>query len=98
MANRIRARLHSIFEFGLDKQIVDHNPVTNIKSYPEGSGRERFFSEKEIKKLWEAFGVVNEPAGSLMKILLLTGHRKTETMNMMWKDIRQIGRESCMKI
>lgn len=94
MANRIRARLHSIFEFGLDKQIVDHNPVTKIKSYPEGSGRERFFSEKEIKKLWEAFGVVNEPAGSLMKMLLLTGQRKTETMNMMWEDIRHEKRKN----
>lgn len=89
MANRIRARLHSIYEFGLHRGLVEVNPARGIKAYPEGeSKRERYYSEKEIRSLWEAFEQVNEPAGSVMKMLLLTGQRKTETMRMEWGHLR----------
>lgn len=88
MANRIRARLHSIFEFGIHRGQIEVNPVSGIKPYPEGeTRRERFYSEKEIRHLWKAFDNSEDPAGSIMKILLLTGQRKTETIRMMWENI-----------
>lgn len=88
MANRIRARLHSIYEFGIHRGIVDVNPVTSIKRYPEGeTKRERYYSEKEIRHLWKGFEQQDEPAQSVMKMLLITGQRKTETMKMRWSDI-----------
>ncbi len=88
MANRIRARLHSIYEFGIHRTIVDKNPVTGIKRYSEGeTKRERYYSKQEIRLLWKAFDEVNVPAGPVMKMLLLTGQRKTETMRMKWCDI-----------
>ena len=88
MANRIRARLHSIYEFGIHRGIVEVNPVSGVKAYPEGeTKRERYYSEQEIRKLWEAFDQAHQPAGSVMKVLLLTGQRKTETMRMRWSDI-----------
>ena len=88
MANRLRARLHSIFEFGIHRTIVKKNPVTGVKPYPEGEiKRERYYSEKELRHLWKAFEQVNQPAQSVFKMLLLTGQRKTETMKVRWKDL-----------
>ncbi|MCH8549763.1 MAG: tyrosine-type recombinase/integrase [Balneolaceae bacterium] len=88
MANRIRTRLHSIFEFGIQRGLVDKNPVSGIKPFPEGEKqRERYYSDKEIKLLWSAFDEQDEPSRSLMKMLLLTGQRKSETMKMRWIDI-----------
>ena len=88
MANRIRARLHSIFEFGMQRGMLKENPVTGIKPYSTGeTKRERFYDEKEIHILWNAFDSIDEPAGSIMKMLLLTGQRKTETMRMKWEYI-----------
>lgn len=88
MANRIRARLHSIFEFGIQRGKLTKNPVTGIKPYSTGeTKRDRFYSEKEINILWKAFSDIDEPAGSIMKMLLLTGQRKTETMRMKWENI-----------
>lgn len=64
------------------------NPVSGIKSYPEGeTKRERYYSEKELRHLWKAFNEAHQPAGSVFKMLLLTGQRKTETMKMKWSDI-----------
>lgn len=85
MANRIRARLHTIYEFGIHRGLVKHNPVAGIKPYKKGENkRERFYSDKEITILWNAFEQIGQPVGSLMKVLLLTCQRKTETMRMQW--------------
>jgi len=85
MANRIRARLHTIYEFGIHRGFVESNPVTGIKPYKKGENkRERFYSDEEITVLWKAFEQIGQPVGSLMKILLLTCQRKTETMKMQW--------------
>lgn len=88
MANRIRTRLHSIFEFGIHRGIAEANPVSGIKPYPKGEKkRERYYTEKEIKLLWKAFEQQPEPSQSILKMLFLTGQRKSETMKMKWSDI-----------
>ena len=89
MANRIRGRLHTIFEFAVDRRVLKSNPVTGIKQRKEGeTKRSRFYSEDELRKLWDAFNKVDEPARSVVKMLLLTGQRSTETKHMRWQDIR----------
>jgi integrase len=83
MANRIRGRLNTIFEFGLSRDIVKVNPVARTKKYKQGENkRERFYSKDEIRTLWKTFNVINEPARSIYKILLLCGQRSRETREM----------------
>lgn len=89
MANRIRARLHSIYEFGIQRGIVDNNPVSGTKPYSDGeSKRERYYSEDEIQKLWKAFELQDEPARSVLMTLLVCGQRSTETRSMRWDQIK----------
>lgn len=89
MANRIRARLHSIYEFGVHRALTDSNPVSGIKAYSEGeTKRDRFYSEDEIRQIWHAIDQVNEPSASIIRLLLITGQRKSETMNMKWEHIQ----------
>lgn len=91
MANRIRARLHSIYEFGVDKGMIEYNPVTATKPYKDGENeRERFYSEEEIRKIWEAIKKVKEPARSYLKIITLTGQRRTETQYMRWDQVQKV--------
>jgi len=89
MANRIRARLHSIFEFGISRGIVNINPVSKTKPFKEGEQkRERYYSENEIRKLWKAFDLQDEPARSIFMMLLICGQRSTETRSMRWVQIK----------
>jgi len=88
MANRIRARLHSIYEFGVGRDIVASNPVSAVPKYSEGeTKRERYYSENELKELWRAFQEQDEPTRTVFKILLVCGQRSKETRHMKWDDI-----------
>lgn len=89
-ANRIRSTISKIFEFGLRNVGVklDTNPVANTPVFDQGENvRDRFYNEDEIKELWEFWETKPEPVQSYYKILLLTGQRRTETMQMKWSDI-----------
>jgi integrase len=89
MANRIRARLHSIFEFGISRSLVESNPVRSTPQYSGGNRRkDRYYNKQEIHALWKAFEEQDEPARSVFKILLLTGQRSKETRHMRWNDIQ----------
>lgn len=88
MANRIRARLSRIYSFGIGRGWVESNPVQGIPTYKNGNTkRDRFYSKKEIKELWKFFEMRKEPTQSVLKMLLITGQRKTETTRMKWSDL-----------
>ncbi|REL39127.1 site-specific integrase [Rhodohalobacter sp. SW132] len=88
MSNRIRSVLSRLFSYAIDRGMTENNPVISIPPRKKGENkRERYYSEKEIKKLWSAFEQESEPIQSLFKILLLCGQRKGETSRMRWSDI-----------
>lgn len=90
MANRIRARLHSIYEFGVGRDMVAINPVSSVPKYPEGeTKRDRYYSENEIREIWKAFNEQDEPTRTVFKILLICGQRSKETRHMKWDDIHR---------
>lgn len=89
MANRIRSRLHTIFQFGIGR-CIDENPVESTPRYDGERIGERTYSDEEIRRLWEYFGSMRSPCGVYFKILLLTGQRRSETLNMRWQDIQKI--------
>ncbi|MEX0719948.1 MAG: tyrosine-type recombinase/integrase [Balneolaceae bacterium] len=89
-ANRIRSIISKIFAFGLKNVGIklETNPVENTPVFEQGENvRDRFYSEDEIKELWEFWETKPEPIQSYYKVLLLTGQRKRETMLMEWSEI-----------
>jgi len=89
MANRLRTFLHKLFNIGIDRGILEINPVSKTNPYAHGErSKERFYTEEEIHDLWYAFDQQPEPARSVFKILLLTAQRSKETRHMRWDDIK----------
>lgn len=94
MANRIRTRLHSIYEFGISRGIVQQNPVSGTKPYEGGENEsERYYTKQEICDLWDSFEQQNEPVRSYLKIITLTGQRRAETLYMKWKQVCYVKEE-----
>ncbi|MDR8389897.1 tyrosine-type recombinase/integrase [Aliifodinibius sp. S!AR15-10] len=92
MANRIRSTISKIFDFGLKNVGIklQANPVANTPVFDQGENvRNRVYNEDEIKELWEYWETTPEPIQTYYKILLLTGQRRTETMQMKWSDIQR---------
>jgi integrase len=87
LSNRVRAVLSSIFSFGIDKAIIETNPVLHIRRKKNETKRDRVYSPEEIKKLWNAFDKLHEPVKSLFKMLLMCGQRSGETRRMRWEDL-----------
>jgi len=89
MANRVRSLLSRVFTVGIEKGITEANPVSKTTKYKEGERkRKRFYEPEEIRRLWGAFEQVQEPAQSVLKMLLLTGQRSKETRHMKWENIQ----------
>lgn len=90
MANRIRATISSIFDYGIKHVGLDmnKNPAANTPKFKKGeNAKSRTYTETEIKELWDYWDSMPTLFGNYFKLLLLTGQRKTETLIMRWDDI-----------
>jgi integrase len=88
-ANRIRGALSVVFNFAIDRGLLDSNLINGIPTYKKGrTKRSRYYSPEEIQELWEWFDSFIVPTGQVFKMLLICGQRKTETMKMKWDNIR----------
>jgi len=87
MANRTRALLSKLFNFALEREIVENNPVTGIKPLVKEKPSERNLSEDEIRKVWQALSTpgvlhISPENARCLKLILLTGQRPGEVITM----------------
>jgi integrase len=87
MANRIRALASKVFAFGLEREIVEFNPVAGLRKPGEERPRERVLADDEIRTLWAIWEAEPSITSVVFRVLLLTGQRKHEVLNMRWADI-----------
>lgn len=86
-ANRILERVRSIYNKALEWGWEGINPAIGIKKYKEKS-RDRFILPHEMPHLISAIKLEkNETARDYLWMLLLTGARRTNTVQMRWEEI-----------
>jgi integrase len=98
-ANRTLALVSRMFNWALDRGMVERNPAHRMKAPTEEVARERVLTEDEIRRLWPAFealslradGKGTTPEGTrlaaMFKVRLLTAQRGGEVSLMRWEDI-----------
>ena len=72
--------LHRLFEFALDRELVDKNPAHKLKRKdlkPDGDGG-RALKDDEVRAIWKAAGDLGYPGGPWVKLMLLTGQRRND--------------------
>ena len=90
-ANRLLSLISRIFSWALKEEIVDASPAMKLDRPGKETERERALSADEIKTVWAAFDQLGYPSGSLFKMLLLTGQRRSEVAGMKWSEITAEG-------
>jgi integrase len=75
-----------LFNFALDRELVDSNPAARIKLLKEAD-RERVLTDAELVEVWNASRLLPSPLGALAKNLILTGQRRTECSGMAWTEL-----------
>ena len=77
-ANHVLANLRKMYNWAIERDIVEFNPCSHISKPVPIKERERVFTKTEIKSFWKACNEIGYPYGPLCQILLLTGQRCNE--------------------
>ncbi|MEQ9245082.1 MAG: site-specific integrase, partial [Nitratireductor sp.] len=86
-ANRVGALLSKMFSLAVAWNWRADNPVLGIEKFQEEK-RERWLQEDELKRLSVALDMHwNQKCASIIRLVLLTGARKSEVMNLTWDQI-----------
>lgn len=82
-ANRVLALLSAMFNWAIDKDIVEQNPCMRIRSNKE-TPKQRAFTDSEIKKFWKGLDGANMPPmlRLALQAMLATGQRSGEIRQM----------------
>jgi integrase len=81
------ARIAKFFSWLVERRVIAANPCSAVRRPDASTPRDRVLSDDEIKWLWRACGQLGEPFGPLLKLLLLTGQRRSEVAEMTWTEL-----------
>jgi integrase len=84
MANRVLAAVRKLFNWCLDRDLIDVSPVRGVKAPTPEVTRDRVLTDDEIVAVWRACDELGYPFGPNFRLLLLTGQRRDEVANMRW--------------
>jgi integrase len=90
-ADRARTALGVFFGWAIERHHLEHNPATNISRRAERASRDRVLSESELVEVWQACG--DDDYGRIVRLLILTGQRKTEIGDLAWVEIDKTRRQ-----
>lgn len=88
LVDRTFAYLRKFFGWCVDRDYLESSPADKVRRQRTHSSRERVLNAGEIKILWNDFEGIGYPFGPLLKLLLLTGQRKSEVAGMEWGELR----------
>lgn len=87
MANRVLAALRKLFNWALERDLVEANPCDRVKPPAAEKSRDRVLTDDELRALWKACDGIGWPFGPMFKTLVLTGQRREEVASMAWREI-----------
>jgi integrase len=85
-ANRARAYLSMCLAWGVERGLLDRNPLVGIRPVATERPRERVLTDHEVRALWLATEDCSE-FSAIVRLLLLTGARRGEVADMRWPEL-----------
>jgi integrase len=86
-ANRALGWLKGLYNFAVERGILDVSPIAGIKAPAAETARDRILSDEELKAVWEAADALEPVYAGFIKLLILTGQRRSEVANLSWSEI-----------
>lgn len=91
LANNLKSRLGSMYNWGIDQGLATVNPVAGMKPLATRRARTRYLSKKEIGQLWSVLDRRPHPSSDVYKLILLTACRPGEALGLRWDEISEDG-------
>lgn len=86
-ANRTLAALRRLFNWSVERGLIDASPAVAIKAPAPEVSRDRVLTDDEIRWFWLAATEIGYPFGTIGKLLLATGQRREEVAGMGRREI-----------
>lgn len=90
MANRVRAILSKFFGWLCENDILAASPMIGVPLPTREVPRERVLSDDELRLLWLASEAIGGTAGAYVRLLMLTGARRSEIANLKWSEVQDV--------
>ncbi|MBI5070382.1 MAG: integrase arm-type DNA-binding domain-containing protein [Deltaproteobacteria bacterium] len=87
LANLLRAHLSKMFNWLIEREVVEVNPVVGTVPRIKFQPRDRILADREVAALWKATGTMGGAFGACIRFLLLTGVRRDEASFLKWEEI-----------
>lgn len=87
MANRVKALISKIYNFGVSRDIVEYNPCYGVPMPAKPRQRDRVLNDDEIRAVWRALDGFEPTLASTFKMRLLTAQRGIEVLSMRWEQV-----------
>ena len=89
MANRTLSLIRRLYNFGIDRELVETNPASRVKPPAKEKSRDRVLENEEIKTLWNGLDKLpGEPGTRLaLRLILATAQRPGEIAALRWEEI-----------
>jgi integrase len=85
------AVLSSFFGWCLKHRRIEANPCVGIHKPGTSRPRDRVLDDREIAAFWRACDALGEPHGQMLKLLLLTGSRRSEVAGLSRAELSEDG-------
>jgi integrase len=87
LANRTLAHLSRFFNWLCERDVIKASPCAGVKPPAKEQARDRVLSDAEVAALWRACDAIGGSAGTVIKLLILTGQRCGEVVGMRRSEI-----------
>jgi integrase len=88
-ANRTLAAIRKLFNWALQRGIIEATPIALVEMPGAEHKRERALSADEVRTIWAAAGELGYPFGLFFRMALATGQRREEVAGMRWADVNE---------
>jgi integrase len=87
-ANRTLAVVSKMFNFAVDREILEATPAAGIKRVHKEQGRQRVLSEEEIRRFWNNLPdtQMTEAVRLALRLMLVTAQRRGELAEATWDE------------
>ena len=84
---RALAIIRTLFRYAMWRDWVDASPAEAIPNPSRDIPRDRYLDMKEVGAVYQAADMLGYPFAGFLKLLILTGQRRTEVASMRWADL-----------
>jgi integrase len=88
-AHNVLGHTKTFFNWAIEHDYIEVSPADRIKPgrlIGQRISRQRVLADPEIKEFWRAAGRLGYPFGTLFRLLLMTGQRRSEVAEARWRE------------